>query len=62
MSYGEMYNRSTFRSGRICSVNSEGSIRSNDVEVSRSISNDLADCLYHNNELAYEAHKESRGD
>jgi hypothetical protein len=61
MRYSETYNRSTFRSGRSCTVSSEGSVRSNDIEISKSISYDLADCIRHNNELAYEAHTQSRG-
>ena len=57
MSYGSVRNRSTISIGKdYCSLNSDGSVRSNDIIVARSISSGMADSLGHGNEMAYDAH------
>ena len=62
MSYGKVHNRSTVRSGKdYCSINGEGSARSNDLETARSLASGLAESLSHTNEIAYEAHAKSKG-
>lgn len=58
MSYGNVYNKSTARSGKdYSSISGEGSVNSNDLETAERLASGLADCVSHGNEIAYEAHK-----
>lgn len=61
MSYGNVYNKSTVRSGKdYSSISGEGSVRSNDLETARGLASGLAESLEHSNEIAYEAHLKRR--
>jgi hypothetical protein len=63
MSYGNVHNKSTVRSGKdYSSISGEGSVRSNDLETARGLASGLADSVNHANEIAYEAHIKSRGE
>lgn len=60
--YGKVHNKSTITSGRdYTKLEGEGSSRSNDKDIARSISSDLAGCVSRANEIVYEAHKKSMG-
>jgi hypothetical protein len=62
MSYGNVHNKSTARSGKdYCSINGEGSVHSNDLETARGLASGLAESLSHGNEIAYEIHAKSKG-
>lgn len=62
MSYGRISNKSTVREGDdYCSIHGEGSAHSNDLETARSLSSGLASSVEHSNEIAYDAHKRSKG-
>jgi len=62
MSYGNVHNKSTFHSGKdYCSLEGEGSVHSNDLEIARELSSGLADCVSHGNQIVYEAHAKLKG-
>jgi len=62
MSYGKVYNKSTVRTEKdYCSLNGEGSVRSNDLETARSLASGLAETRSHTNEIAYETHGKLKG-
>ncbi|MEM5782053.1 MAG: hypothetical protein QXD43_02545 [Candidatus Aenigmatarchaeota archaeon] len=62
MSYGNTHLKSTvFTKGDYSSISGEGYISSNNLETARRLASGLADSLDHNNEIAYEIHKRSKG-
>ncbi len=60
--YGKVHNKSTITTRKdYTKLVGEGSSRSNDRDIARSISDGLADCVNRANQIAYEAHKRSNG-
>jgi len=60
--YGKVHNKSTITTRKdYTKLEGEGSARSNDREIAREISSGLADCVSRANQIAYDAHKRSRG-